>query len=100
MQLYNINYQEFCLVQLDNADLSAGSKQQDRPTEFKMATNYFYIYVIGRKTCFLSLEFTYRKVFSILQSTNYLVLAVPLPFISNVSTSAYFLQIGLRTGQQ
>ena len=50
VQLYNNNYQEFCLVQLDNADLSAGSKQQDRPAEFKMATNYFYIYVVDRKT--------------------------------------------------
>ena len=54
VQLYNNNCQELWLVQLVNADQSAGSKHQDRPGEFKMATNDFYIYVVDRKIWILA----------------------------------------------
>ena len=54
VQLYNNNCQDLWLVQLVNADQSAGSKHQDRPGEFKMATNDFYIYVVDRKTWILA----------------------------------------------
>ena len=49
-----------------------------------MATNDFFFYVVDRKNMVFRLEYSYGKVFSILQSTNQLVLAVPLSFIFNV----------------